>query len=683
VRLETPNSNTSFAEAGKNRLGKLDYGAKWATCGDRINEATMISQTATKNRVNSVVAVVAELPKVPNEAICLLRFDCRVSTEGLLMKRFSWLTAFVCLLSTSGTYAQQYRPVEPRNDGEYRDYQPAPSGRPVRPVRYQEEIQLEDNRNAWPVTGPTSRPADASEASRAVAEQLRQQYHASANQPELQHSQGRGPVYYPAPPVAPVNRSGERPRSTVVEPARFSRPANRGYDDPQSTNVAPPAIDAGMQGPAVVPQPMDQHYPVQGQPYQPGPGAYDQGCEPGYGDAGCDDNMGYYDQAPAGRFRARRGIAPGGYGEERYYGPGDCGDGSCGPGYDDQGYYDDGYSDRGFAGERRRGSASGSSRLAQLFDKCGRDVYTVVGARWLYMSRDGADFRELSYENAMPAERLLVSDANIGHQHGVEAFVVRQDECGKGWEGRYWGLQSQTNSAILGNMPITQLAGLGLVTIGPWGNVDDVYNTADCHRIQRSSEFHSFEWNLLNHASVCANNNWLYRGIFGIRVMRLRDTLQYSAHSSTNFGFNFNQLNYDILTRNTFVGAQAGGSGEYCVTDKLRLGLGANAGVGTNFMEADQVISNSNGVLGVIPGIGNYSYMNEDTDLAVFGEFDARMYYHVSCNWRLSLGYRLLGLTGVALAQEQIPHTLSDLNYVKRDGGLLLHGVTMGAEFSY
>lgn len=600
------------------------------------------------------------------------------------MKRFSWLTTLVCLLSTSGVYAQQYRPVEPRYGDEYRNFQQGwdGSGRPVRPVHYQDGLKLEGQADSWPVNSYSNQSANAADASRAVAGQLRQQYQAGPNQPELQHSQGQGPNYYPAIPGNPSDFADGRPRSTVAEPARYSRPAGRSQEG-QSTDAAPSPSNGQMQAPAQPPQTMNQPcQPMQPsqQPHGDCGQSYDQGCGPGYGSSdcgagGCDDGYGH--QGHGGRFRARRGMGMGSYADGGCYGPSDHGDGSCGTGYDGQGYYDDGY-------RTGRGPGSGGSRISQLFNKCGRDVYTVVGARWLYMQRVGSSFRELSYENPMPTNRLLVSDADLGHQHGAEVFVVRQDDCGQGWEGRYWGLASQTNAATLGNMPITRLTGLSLVNIGPWGTAGGLFNTADYHRIQRSSEFHNFEWNLINHASVCANNNWLYRGIFGVRVMRFRDALQYSAHSASGFGaLGFNAVNYNILTRNTFVGAQAGGSGEYCVTDKLRLGVGANAGIGTNFIEADQTIANSNGVVGVVPGFGNYSVMNDDNNLAAFGEFDARMYYHVSCNWRLSVGYRVLGLAGVALAQDQIPNAVSDLSYVKRDGGLLLHGLTMGAEFSY
>ncbi|MDP1561271.1 MAG: hypothetical protein Q8M16_07730, partial [Pirellulaceae bacterium] len=151
------------------------------------------------------------------------------------MKRCSLLTGLVCLLTTSGAFAQQYRPIEPRNDTPYRAYQSSPENgrRQVRPARYQDDIQLEDGRGPW-TPGPANRPIDAADASRSVADQLRQQYHATAQEPELRHSAARGPVYYPSAPPQPTYSADQRPRSTVVEPIRYSRPTARGYDEPRS-----------------------------------------------------------------------------------------------------------------------------------------------------------------------------------------------------------------------------------------------------------------------------------------------------------------------------------------------------------------------------------------------------------------------------------------------------------------
>lgn len=608
------------------------------------------------------------------------------------MKRGSWILAWACVLSGSSVGAQQFRPstpwqVEPANVAQ----QPAfgsrgPQAAPVygqaapvygqaapvygqaapgygqaapgyghAPAGFRQDLELGGGYQDWSVEGTempprgrvTSSSPTAADASRAVADQLRQQYHQTVGRDSSQSSASpslsgfsgnpqsdRRPTYLPASASRPARPDDGAGYGTVVEPPLGVQPTPVGLNGSNELawqqGVAPGyAPGQPMSQPG---QPM-QTQPMQTQPMQPGHGGM-------YGQADC--------------------------------GTGDCGTGDCGMG------------DCGMGSALSPGS--GRSRLARYFGTCGREMFTVVGARWLYMRQDGADSKSLGYEAGMPSDTLLVEHANLGPQSGVEAFIVRQDQNGRGWEARYWGLESRTAAATLGNMPVTQLTGLNSINIGPWGTVDDLYDMADYHQVQRSSEFHSFEWNLINHASACGGGNMLYRGLLGLRVMRFRDALNYSAHSSTGFGFGFDQLTYSLLTRNTFVGMQAGGAGEYCLTDRLRLSLGANAGVGQVFIDADQEIRTSTGVVATHPAGGNFSYMNTADNLAVFGELDARVYYHISCNWRLSAGYRVLGLSGVALAPQQIPYAFTDvaeLNSVKRDGGLLLHGLTVGAEFSF
>lgn len=637
------------------------------------------------------------------------------------MKRGSWILAWACVLSGSSVGAQQFRPSTPwQGEPTGVAQQPAfgsrgPQAAPVygqaapvygqpapayghAPAGFRQDLELGSGYQDWSVQGTempprgrvTSSSPTAADASRAVADQLRQQYHQNTGRDFSQSSASpmmpgfngntqpdRRPTYLPASASRPARRDDGAGYDTVVEPRPAVQPAPAGQNwsnQPAWQQDVAPGYAPG--------QPMSQPgQPMQPQPMQPQPMGMQPGAHsgmpttPGYG---CDDGCGPYDMGVGsdmmygdprhgGRWQGRSGgrrMQPGAVG---MYGQADCATGDCDTGY-------------------AMSPGSGQSRLARYFGTCGREMFTVVGARWLYLRRDGADYKSLSYEAGMPSDTLLVEHANIGPQSGIEAFIVRQDQNGRGWEARYWGLESREAAATLGNMPVTQLTGLNSINIGPWGTVGGLYDMADYHQVQRSSEFHSFEWNLINHASTCGGGNMLYRGLLGLRVMRFRDALNYSAHSATGFGFGFDQLTYSLLTRNTFVGMQAGGAGEYCLTDRLRLSLGANAGVGQVFIDADQEIRTSTGVVATHPSGGNFSYMNTADNLAVFGELDARVYYHISCNWRLSAGYRVLGLTGVALAPQQIPYAFTDvaeLNSVKRDGGLLLHGLTMGAEFSF
>ncbi len=638
------------------------------------------------------------------------------------MKRGSWILAWACVLSGSSVGAQQFRPSTPwqgeptqfaqqpafgpRGPQAAPGYGQAAPGYGHAPAGFRQDLELGGGYQDWSVEGTempprgrvTSSSPTAADASRAVADQLRQQYHQTVGRDSSRSSASpmmpgfdgnppldRRPTYLPASTSRPARRDDGVGFDTVVEPRPAMQPAPAGqYGSNQPTwqqDVAPsyaPGQPMSPAGQPMQPQPMGMQ-PGMPAGMQPG-GHAGMPMTPGYG---CDDDCGPYemgmgsdmmygDPRLGGRWQGRPGgrrMQPGPVG---MYGQADCATGDCATGDCATGY--------------ATSPGSGQSRLARYFGTCGREMFTVVGARWLYMRQDGADYKSLGYEAGMPSNTLLVEHANIGPQSGIEAFIVRQDQNGRGWEARYWGLESRTAAATLGNMPVTQLTGLNAINIGPWGTVGGLYDMADYHQVQRSSEFHSFEWNLINHASTCGGGNMLYRGLLGLRVMRFRDALNYSAYSSTGFGFGFDQLTYSLLTRNTFVGVQAGGAGEYCLTDRLRLSLGANAGVGQVFIDADQEIRTSTGVVATHPAGGNFSYMNTADNLAVFGELDARVYYHLSCNWRLSAGYRVLGLTGVALAPQQIPYAFTDvaeLNSVKRDGGLLLHGLTVGAEFSF
>lgn len=327
---------------------------------------------------------------------------------------------------------------------------------------------------------------------------------------------------------------------------------------------------------------------------------------------------------------------------------------------------------------------TGICGVGLLGDCC--DTYTVSGIGWLYLKRDGADFQPLSYENGSPGTQLSVSDADFQSQNGIEAFIARQSCEGRGWELRYWGLFEDDSFAQMTSMPRTEL-GLSGVAVGGAGDAWTLFNSADFHQIGRETEFHNFEFNLLRFASSCGcDRNIILRGIAGVRVIRFNDSLAYSAYSGSSFGSSFESLKLHSSVANTLVAGQLGGSGEYCITNRLRLSLGSKVGVGSNFIDADQCLVTADGIFGTNSSGNMYSYSNSESDLALFGELNTSLYYHVTDCVRLSVGYRLFGISGVALAQDQFPYDYSDendINSINRDGGLLLHGLTVGAEFCH
>ena len=82
----------------------------------------------------------------------------------------------------------------------------------------------------------------------------------------------------------------------------------------------------------------------------------------------------------------------------------------------------------------------------------------------------------------------------------------------------------------------------------------------------------------------------------------------------------------------------------------------------------------------------NFNLRYEDDDVAVLGELRAGASYQYSCNWRLFGGYRLIGMSGMALAFDQISDqniSAAQTSYVDSDGSIFIHGLQGGIECTY
>ena len=70
----------------------------------------------------------------------------------------------------------------------------------------------------------------------------------------------------------------------------------------------------------------------------------------------------------------------------------------------------------------------------------------------------------------------------------------------------------------------------------------------------------------------------------------------------------------------------------------------------------------------------------------MLGELDLGMIYRLSCKSRAVVGYRVVGISGIALAPAQMPvdYTLdAEINDINSNGDLILGGGYAGLEFCY
>lgn len=329
------------------------------------------------------------------------------------------------------------------------------------------------------------------------------------------------------------------------------------------------------------------------------------------------------------------------------------------------------------------------SRFGKFF--CGGDANWVVGVNALIFARDYEDDKGLSY-NSTPGQYLFSTDADLDTFAGVETVVSRRNCSGSGWEARYWGLYPNSTSTMIDNMPGTALTGLQNLDFAPaMANVLEVYNAADRHRITRDNTINSLELNLLRNGGSFTGlrcRNAYYELLGGFRWFQFNEDFTYSAINSAAPWPS--QLDYGINVKNSLLGFQLGGRTEWCLTDKLRLATGLRGGVFNNRMSHQSRIADQFGNEATIMGgpfNGEmYDYESTKNDIAFLGELDTGLIYQISCRARLNFGYRVLGVNGVALAPNQFPYNFTDANDIRRidsNGGLLLHGAYVGAQFCF
>ena len=149
-------------------------------------------------------------------------------------------------------------------------------------------------------------------------------------------------------------------------------------------------------------------------------------------------------------------------------------------------------------------------------------------------------------------------------------------------------------------------------------------------------------------------------------------------------------LEYNIFVENRLAGFQLGGRSEICLCKRLRWGLGSKAAILNNNASARQRIIDETGYISVInsgPSAGRpFDYRSSKNDVAFLGELDTSLIYQTSQNTRFTIGYRAIGIAGVALAANQIPYDFRDASQLERtqtNGNLLLHGGYLGFERSF
>jgi hypothetical protein len=364
---------------------------------------------------------------------------------------------------------------------------------------------------------------------------------------------------------------------------------------------------------------------------------------------------------------------------------------------------------------------------------CGPTYFGGVNA--LMLTRDRANPTWLSYQTDNIANQMMkTEDASFGYGGGFEVFAGMClgggcnscDPCnpcgggGGGWaiEGRYWGWYPGTAEAnaydpsgILADgsdlgVVIPNLDQLNYDDGGGASSVDSYFQNAARHRIRMQNQLNNVELNLFN-SPLGGGSAGVYGAGYaygapvgptvamnllgGARYVRFNEDFLFSTDPSDGvFTGAADEVHYHIETQNNLIGFQTGGNLSWFVTRSFSINSGAKVGLFANQMNMNQAIYGSNGyatVGAVGPWAGQaYNVSSSDTRISMLGELDLGASYQV-CRWmKVTGGYRVVAISGVALTENQIPTYfagLDDVREIDSNGNLLLHGAYAGLEFCF
>ncbi len=359
------------------------------------------------------------------------------------------------------------------------------------------------------------------------------------------------------------------------------------------------------------------------------------------------------------------------------------------------------------------------------------------GASLLFWTLADCDNRNLIVSDATGASQLSTSAVDPSVTTGFEVYGGRYFGCNQyGLSVGYmlWNPSPETVlnvPAVAGNYRPAMPAWNG-ISIDPGTGVNTVYahfDGAAAYRVHRDLIFQGIEANVscfgimgARRAASCCNTPglcgwWRGRGqcqpcspckgygraggpiipscdarvqvvtSHGFRWFQVEDEFQLAANINGAAGYQADDLYYDVDTTNNLFGYQFGSRLVYCLNRCWNLSIGGKFGLYGNHATYNQRIG-TDSVLAYRNGAATDFVNTSDSDnvLSTLGELDLGLGYRIGCAWTLRGGYRLLGVTGIATATNQIAsdyNTIAGSGYVCADDSLVLHGGYLGLEYNW
>ena len=318
---------------------------------------------------------------------------------------------------------------------------------------------------------------------------------------------------------------------------------------------------------------------------------------------------------------------------------------------------------------------------------------SVIGLSSLGFRRNYGDDVLLSSGDG---DSLTTGDADHRQIGGFEAYFQVRASTGVGWEFRYFGLDPSGNTASLGSSPTTVLVGLNNVAeaVGD-PSVADFFNAGNFHALTRESSIYNIEFNILRNRSDAGWFNGVlgnFETLVGFRYVDFDESLQFASGSDVGTGPR--SLAFNSSVENSLIGGQVGGRSEFNVFNKLGASIGGKFGLFYTSARANRSISGSfadgssfdPNIVDGTTTIQGFDFGSSESDASFLAEIDLGLIYQFSRSSRVRLGYRLIGISGVAHASDNIPDDVSNVSQLQAtndSGNLRLRGIYFSYELGF
>jgi hypothetical protein len=310
--------------------------------------------------------------------------------------------------------------------------------------------------------------------------------------------------------------------------------------------------------------------------------------------------------------------------------------------------------------------------------------------------------------------RLLCScQLDMGWTGGMEATIGRTFNCGcNALQFTYWGIYPSNCDTTA----FATVAGANLNSGIDFTSAQ--YNGADVNLITLDGamqqgivrqSYNNFEGNLLGQCwgngfiggsmascqgGRCSHGcgpgycgpRWGCGWMMGIRYFQFDNGFSFNADGVDEvWNDDVDELCFHVNLKNQLWGFQVGGGWNWSMFDCFQLYGLAKAGIYNNSINQNMSLHGAGGI-GQFGDGSDINVNNSANRLACIGQLDLGARYNFGCHFSVTAGYRIMGASGVALYEHNIPTDFNDSYYARQiesDGMLLLHGAYIGGEFRF